>query len=110
MTYRLTRTLQHEPHDDCAHVHCYFHGVDEYPRHRGYMACFECGHLYNTGGALRRAYRATGWHLLWGDLRSAPWRSQPGFPTKLSGLRAWARGWFVKPDKISFCQFCSHDF
>ena len=110
MTHKLTRTLRHDAHDDCAYVHCFWHHVDEFPRHRGFLACKECGHLYDSGGALRRAYRATEWHSMLHSLRNDPWLPALGSTGKIDGIIQWVRSWFVRTDRIYSCAFCTHDF
>jgi len=52
---------------------------------RGYIQCFECGHVYRTR-----------WHLL-----AAYWRA--------AGLRHALKSLRLRPSGISFCQCCIHD-
>lgn len=84
---------QHEPTEECLSVHCYSHMVDE--EGSAYIGCYECGHLYRTAGALRRAYRREVLRL-------------PGH-----GIPFWWRLWralTIRASQITFCQQCIHDF
>jgi hypothetical protein len=38
----VSRTVQHGPSDECQHVHCDWHNVDE-PDRPAYLICGECG-------------------------------------------------------------------
>lgn len=46
------------PHDEgpmCGDLHCHMHGLDE-PDDGAFRRCSECGHVYQTGEALREAW------------------------------------------------------
>lgn len=101
VTYKAYR---HEIADDCAQVHCHVHNVDERDDN-AYICCIECGHVYRTAGALRRAYRRKSFLLLdWSD----PWfRSNDLYA---SVLRVLWRALTIRARDIFFCQMCSHNF
>lgn len=84
----------------CAGLHFHTHSMDE-PGEPAYIACFECGHVYPSARALRRAHRrqiiAMGLpRRLFGD----DWH---GWLTFLRLLQ------FVRASRITFCQECLHD-
>ncbi len=80
----------HYPTDDCWAMHCDSHNVDEASKNV-YIRCGECGHLYPTKRALRKAWRDRGREIGW----TFDWRF---------------RAWFKRASKIYFCPECSHDF
>jgi hypothetical protein len=98
---------QHEPSDACLGEHCYSCGVDEASGH-AYRVCFECGHVYPTARALRKAYRRVRWEIL----------RNPGIGGRAWFSNEWQTGtlrqvWTtltVRASKIYFCQLCIHDF
>jgi hypothetical protein len=117
-------TVEHEHSAQCEGQHCYWHNVDE-PGQPCYIVCLECGHVYPSARSLRKIYRRELARLLWADLRGRgpkpPPRRDPiweGAPRDLLPPRfprlaaAWAmrRLIVVRAGKISFCQFCIHDF
>lgn len=64
---------------------------------RPYQVCLECGHVYQTAGDLRRAYRREFWN---------GWRHWGGEPW-------WRLAWRLltaRASRIYFCQECTHDF
>jgi len=96
----VSTTVQHAASDTCAGIHCEIHQVDE--PGSGYYGCGECYHLYPTAGSLRRAYRRR--------LRQDPPRRLRGGESSY-GLWGWLKLYlFVRTDRITFCQECSHDF
>lgn len=103
---QLRHRKQHEETDDCFNWHCVIHGVDEGRfGEGGYLRCGECGHLYASAGALKRAYR----RVLWSMIKDGGWRwvRTPFNP----GLWDLVRGFLFRRVKdIYFCQFCIHDF
>jgi len=96
--------VPHEPSDACNGQHCHWHNVDEDDT-GAYIACFECGHVYRTKRALRRAYRREYSRWWTWDL---PWLRGNGFGTRRAILRRWL--FTPRASKIFFCQECSHDF
>lgn len=88
----------HDPTSECGHLHCAIHNVDElsYP---SYFTCGECGHVYPTARALRRAERRWQWHARKFD-------------------DGWRFGWIdlalrlatVRVSRIASCALCSHDW
>jgi len=93
--FDFTRT-KHEPSDNCISFHCYIHGLDEGVDEPMYIACDECGHVYRTARALRKAYR------------EASRRAQKHFPVPL--LPHLWRLATVRASRISFCQYCNSEF
>ena len=94
----LLKVLVKHDEDDYCQGHCWWHEVDEVGD--GYIRCGECGHLYLTKRALRRAYRA----VLWSMIRDA-WKRIQLVPLELV--------WNMltrKTKDIYFCQLCTHDF
>jgi len=68
-----------------------------------YVVCGECYHLYPTPGSLRRAYRR--------KLHRDPPRPHLFGNEFNYGLLDWLKLYlFVRTDRITFCQECSHDF
>lgn len=94
-------TYPHGPTNACSAVHCHSCNVDE--PGTGYITCPECGHLYRTAGALRRAYRRSVWER-------RRWAREV---LSLDGL-GWAevalRALTIRARDIHFCQECLHDF
>jgi hypothetical protein len=93
----------HQVTDACAGMHCETHQVDEIVAGSGYLTCGECYHLYPSPGSLRRAYRRR--------LRQDPPRPRLFANEFNYGLLGWLKLYlFVRADRITFCQECSHDF
>lgn len=117
---------EHGPTLTCAGEHCAWHNVDEpNPPGGGYISCPECWHLYPTARALRKAYRRQAFKIFWDDLWGGgprlPGRDDPIWNDSPDGVRpprfprtrlVWAilRLPFVRASKITFCQYCVHDF
>lgn len=101
---------------------CHIHRVHE--PGAGFLRCFECGHLYETGRALVRTYKAelraarrdtliprvkddtmTVWMV---DTLGVP------APTRWQMVKARAMGWWehatLSADRVYFCPACLHDF
>lgn len=64
-----------------------------------YRICGECGHVYPTGGSLKRAYRRE----LWSGWRTA-YQPRPALWWVLWRLLT------IRASAIFFCQACIHDF
>jgi hypothetical protein len=96
---------QHEANDDCWRWHCWTHNVDEMRIGKPYLVCGECGHVFQTARALRKARRATMRSIYLGELRHArTWRSL------WLGLRGTLSLYTRRADKIYHCPLCAHDF
>lgn len=86
---------RHMPGPGCD-GHCYSCHVDEpIGRRSPYIICLECGHVYRTARALRRAYRRQSLTIPRYDV---PW------------WRITWRAWTIRARDINFCQECIHDF
>lgn len=91
-------TVPHDATRECLGIHCHIHNVDE-SDNGAFQVCLECGHVYQTAGALRRDYRRAYWRVARDDRfdRTPLWR------------RLW-RVATVRASQVSFCQHCVHDF
>jgi hypothetical protein len=121
----MNTTTKHEPTEVCSDVHCHSCHVDE-PDVGAFIYCYECGHVYQTRWALKRAYLREALPMYWHDAFGP--RPTGGITLHHSGgddiflpftpprfyrpIAAWllVRSLFRRPSRISFCQECIHDF
>lgn len=100
----LSLTTQHAPSEECLDEHCHWHHVDEPIGHRPYyVICLECAHLYRTKRSMRHAYRRAERKAERFARRTFAEAVHPG------RLAHWWRRLTVRADRITFCQFCTHD-
>jgi hypothetical protein len=96
--YRLSQ--QHEASDDC-----WSHNVDEMRIGTPYIVCGECGHVYQSARALRKARRATMRGIYLGSLRHAnDW--MPFWQSIRGAVSLYTR----RAKRIYHCPLCAHDF
>lgn len=103
----VSLTAEHELQDACAEQHCCYHNVDE-PTAEGekfYVICPECWHLYRTRRELRQRYRAVTWQIVRDGFR------RYGKRHGVTEFAVWLlHAIALRADRITFCQYCIHDF
>jgi DNA-directed RNA polymerase subunit RPC12/RpoP len=100
--YRLKEP--HEADDICWRWHCWTHQVDEM-RLAPYIVCQECGHVFQTKRALRKARRATMRGIYLDEIRHGhTWQSL------WLGTRGTVSLFTRRAAHIHHCPHCAHDF
>jgi hypothetical protein len=96
--------VQHEATDDCWRWHCYSHQVDEVRIGTPYILCQECGHVFQSARALRKARRATMRGIYYTGLRDARTWRELWLETR-GVVSLYAR----RAKHIHVCPHCAHD-